>query len=283
FERVPDYWGADLNVNVGTHNFDEITYEYFRDYAVMVEALKADKFDFRAENSAKRWVTAYEENLFPARRKGFVKLETQPDKASGAMQGFVPNLRRKKFQDWRVRRALNYTFDFETTNRTVIFNLYYRADSYFSGTELASSGLPEGKELEILEKYREELPDAVFTEPYTNPVAGDDGKLRNNLREAVRLFKEAGYELRGRKMINIETGEPFAFELLDYNTDGGRAELPWKANLEKIGVTMNYRVVDTATYVNRLRSFDFDMVTFAWGQSLSPGNEQRDYWGSVSK
>ena len=283
YERVKDYWGESLNVNVGQNNFDLIEYEYYRDGSVMVEALKADAYDYRAENSAKNWKTQYEPERFPARAKGLVKLELHEDKASGAMQAFVPNMRREKFQDPRVRRALNYAFDFETTNRTVLFDMYFRANSYFSGTELASSGLPQGKELEILEKYRDKLPPAVFTEEYTNPVAGDDTKLRANLREAVRLFKEAGYELRGRQMVNSTTGEPFTFELLDWNTDGGRAELPWKANLDKIGVNMTYRAVETSTYVRRLREFDYDMITFAWGQSLSPGNEQRYFWGSVSK
>ncbi len=283
YERVKDYWAADLPVNVGQNNFDAIRFDYYRDLTVMVEAIKADQYDYRAENSAKNWATAYAEDLFPARAKGYVKLMRIPDKSSGVMQAFVPNGRRDKFKDWRVRRALNYTFDFETTNRTVFFDLYFRPASFFAGSDLASSGLPEGKELEILEKYRGQIPDTVFTEEFTNPVAGDDVKLRANLREALRLFKEAGYELRDRKLVNAGTGEPFTFELLDYNPDGGRMELPWKANLAKIGIDMTYRVVETSTYINRLRSFDFDMVTAAWGQSLSPGNEQRNYWGSESK
>lgn len=283
YERVKDYWGESLNVNIGQNNFDTIEYEYYRDSAVMVEALKADAYDYRAENSAKNWKTQYEPERFPARAKGLVKLELHADKATGAMQAFVPNMRRAQFADPRVRRALNFAFDFETTNRTVLFDLYFRANSYFSGTELASSGLPSGKELEILEKVRNKVPASVFAEEFTNPVAGDDTKLRANLRDAVRLFKEAGYELRDRKMVNAKTGEPFTFELLDWNSDGGRAELPWKANLEKIGITMEYRAVETSTYIRRLREFDYDMITAVWGQSLSPGNEQRYFWGSVSK
>ncbi|MBA92641.1 MAG: hypothetical protein CMJ43_18340 [Phyllobacteriaceae bacterium] len=284
FERVADYWGADLPTNVGQNNFDEVEYEYYRDGAVIVEALKADAYDFRLENSAKNWVTAYEPSIFPGRAAGHVKLLAYPDKASGSMQAFVPNQRRKQFQDWRVRRALNYAFDFETTNRTVLFDLYLRNDSYFAGTELASSGLPEGRELEILEKYRDRLPETVFAEPYTNPVGGSDANVRANLREAVRLLREAGYELRDRKMVNAETGEPLAFEILDISgRDFGKIVLPYVENLRKIGIDASYREIETSAFINRWRSFDYDMVISNWGQSLSPGNEQRNYWGSESK
>ncbi|WP_245408240.1 extracellular solute-binding protein [Zhengella mangrovi] len=284
FERVKDYWGADLPSNVGQNNFDEIAYEYYRDGAVIVEALKADAYDFRLENSAKNWVTAYEPSLFPGRAKGFVKLETFPDRASGSMQAFVPNLRRKKFQDWRVRRALNFAFDFETTNRTVLYDLYLRNDSYFAGTELASSGLPQGKELEILEKYRELVPETVFTEVYSNPVAGTDAKLRNNLREAVRLLREAGYAITDRKMVHTETGEPLTFEILDISgRNFDKIVLPYVDNLRKIGIDASYREIETSSYINRWRAFDYDMIISTWGQSLSPGNEQRNYWGSESK
>lgn len=281
FKRNLDYWGANLNVNIGKDNFDEIRYEYFRDPTVLVEALKGDKFDFRAENSAKNWSTAYEG--LQAREAGFLKLEKYEDVSSGVMQAYVPNMRREKFKDPRVRRALNYAYDFETTNRTVYFDLYLRVPSYFAGTELASSGLPSAAELELLEPLRGQIPDTVFTEPFTNPVAGDTALLRQNLREAVRLFKEAGYSIKDGKMVNDATGEPFEFEFLDYSEQGSRAVLPWKNNLEKIGVTLNYRVVDTSQYIARIREFDFDIFTGVWGQSLSPGNEQRNYWGSESK
>lgn len=281
FKRNPNYWAKDLNVNIGKNNFDEIRYEYFRDQTVLVEALKGDQYDFRSENSAKNWSTAYEG--LEARENGTFKLEKFPDEARGVMQAYVPNMRRDKFKDARVRRALNLAYDFESTNRTVYFDLYFRVPSYFAGTELASTGLPSPAELELLEPLRGQIPDAVFTETYTNPVNGDNKNLRSNLREAVRLFKEAGYSIKDGKMVNNETGEPFEFEFLDYSDQGSRAVLPWQKNLERIGVTLNYRVVDTAQYIARLREFDFDMFTGVWGQSLSPGNEQRGYWGSTSK
>ena len=280
FERVEDHWSKDLNINVGKNNFDKIRYEYYRDSTVLLQGFKADQYDYRRENSAKNWATGYEN--FPAREKGYVELLEFPDKASGVMQAFVPNLRRDKFKDANVRRALGLAYDFETLNRTVFFGQYLRVPSYFAGTELASSGLPQGKELEILEKFRGRIPDDVFTTPYENPTGGDNKKLRANLKEAVALMKKAGWVLKGRKMVHAETGEPFVFEYLDHSQNGERSVLPWKKNLERIGITLNYRVVDTSQYVNRLRAFDFDMVTFVWGQSLSPGNEQRNYWGSDS-
>lgn len=280
FERVEDHWAKDLNVNIGQNNFDEIRYEYYRDNTVLLQGFKADQYDYRRENSAKNWATGYKN--FPALEKGHVKLIEFPDKASGVMQGFVPNLRQDKFKDANVRRALGLAYDFESLNRTVFFGQYLRVPSYFAGTELAATGLPEGMELEILEKYRGRIPDAVFTEPYENPIGGDNRKIRANLKKAVGLMKQAGWVLKGGKMVHARTGEPFEFEYLDYSQNGERNVLPWKKNLARIGITLNYRVVDTSQYINRLRAFDFDMVTFVWGQSLSPGNEQRNYWGSES-
>lgn len=282
FVRVEDYWGRDLNVNVGSNNFDRIGYEYYRDQTVMVQAVKAGQYDYRAENSATVWNTAYQEDIFPARRQGFVTLERIEDKSSGVMQAFVPNLRRPLFADPRVRRALDYAFDFETINRTVMYDTYFRIDSYFAGTELASSGLPQGRELEILEKYRDQLPPEVFTETYGNPVGGSDQVMRDNLREAVRLLGEAGWELKNRQMVNRETGQPMRIEMLLSSDSASRISLPYAKTLQRIGITMDQRLVETSTYIERLRNFDFDMTTAVWGQSLSPGNEQRNYWGSES-
>lgn len=283
YKRVDNYWAQTLNVAIGHYNFDEIEYEYYRDPTVMLEAFKGDQFDFRRENSAKNWVTGYEPDRFPAREKGYVVLEQFPSKASGIMQAFVVNLRRDKFSDRRVRRALNLAWDYESAKRTVFFDLYERINSYFAGTELAATGLPEGKELEILETVRTEIPPEVFTEEYKSPVNGDDRKLRANLRKAINLLKEAGYELRDRKMVNAKTGKALTIEYLDNDSVAERFVLPWQQNLKRIGIDLTYRVVDSAQYINRLRSFDFDMITAGWGQSLSPGNEQRNYWGSISK
>jgi microcin C transport system substrate-binding protein len=285
YERVPDYWGKDLNVNVGQHNFDTVRFEYFRDDTVILEAFKGDHFDFRTENSAKRWVTGYEQ--FPARDKGFAKLETFPDESRGSMQAYVVNLRRDKFKDRRVRRALNLAYDFEGANKATYFNLYLRNNSYFAGTELAAKGLPDGKELEILRaiqtKFPATMPETIFTTENTNPIGGSDENVRANLKEAVRLFKEAGYEIRAGKMVDAKTGEAFVIEFLYQSADADRQVQFWRTNLEKIGVGFTIRVVDTSAYVERVRAFDYDAIIGAWGQSLSPGNEQRNYWGSKSK
>ena len=203
FERVKDYWGKDLNVNIGRDNFDELRYEYFRDSTVALEAFKGDALDWRTENSAKNWATAYD---FPAVKEKRVVLEEFPNRASGRMQGFVLNTRREKFSDPRVRLALNYAFDFEEMNKQLFFGQYQRINSYFEGTELASSGLPEGKELEILETVRDKVPPEVFTKPFKNPVGGSPENVRANLREAMRLLKEAGYEIRNQKLTNAKTG-----------------------------------------------------------------------------
>ena len=277
YTRVADYWGKDMPFGVGQNNFDTIRYEVFRDSSILLEAFKGDQYDWRAENSAKNWATGYK---FPAVRDGRVVLEKFPDKASGVMQAFVPNLRRDKFKDARVRHALDLAFDFEAANDTVFYQQYKRVNSYFSGTELAATGVPQGRELEILEEVRGIVPDEVFTTPYTNPVNGNAVKVRENLRKAVGLLREAGWNFKGRKLVNAKTGEPFIIEYLSRSPADERVVLPYAQNLKKIGIEMRLRNVDTSQYINRIRSFDFDMIGFVWGQSLSPGNEQRSFWGS---
>ncbi|MEO8668899.1 MAG: extracellular solute-binding protein, partial [Bauldia sp.] len=276
YERVPDYWGEKLNVNVGANNFDQIRYESYLDETVQLEAFKGDQFDFRAENSAKNWATGYD---FPALQQGRVIKEAIPDEARGVMQAFVVNLRRDKFKDPRVRLALNYVFDFESLNRTAFFSQYKRDNSYFAGTELASSGLPEGKELEILETVRGTVPEEVFTTPFANPVGGDPAKQRENLRKAVELLAAAGWTFKGKTLVNAK-GEPFTIEYLFADPNFERVILPYQQALARIGIALSPRTVDAAQYQARLRSFDYDMITFTWPQSLSPGNEQRYFWGS---
>ena len=243
YERVADYWGKDLPFGIGHHNFDEIRYEEYRDQTVLLEAFKGDQYDWRDENSAKNWATGY---TFPAVKQGRVILEKFPDKATGVMQAFVVNLRRDKFKDVRVRKALNLAFDFETANRTVFYNQYKRVASYFAGTELASSGLPEGRELEILESVRDLVPEEVFTTAYTNPVNGDPGKVRQNLRHAVKLLTEAGWQFKGRKLVSAKTGEPFTIEYLSRSPNDERVALPYAQNLKKIGIELSVRPVDTS-------------------------------------
>lgn len=276
-ERVKDHWGRDLNVNVGRNNFDELRYEYFRDATVAIEAFKADQVDWRSENSAKNWATAYD---FPAVKDNRVLLEQFPNRSSGIMQAFALNIRREKFSDPRVRRALNFAFDFEEMNKQIFFGQYKRISSYFDGTELASSGLPEGRELEILQGVRDQVPPEVFTTPYTNPVGGNAEAVRNNLREAIKLLKDAGYEVRDRKLVDAKTGTPFAIELLVEDPSMERVMLFFKPSLERLGMTVSVRTIDPTQYENRLRSWDFDVVVSSWPESLSPGNEQREFWGS---
>jgi microcin C transport system substrate-binding protein len=275
-ERVKDYWGASLPTQVGQNNFDQLRFEFFRDNLVALEAFKADQADWIAENSAKQWATAYD---FPAAAEKRVVKEEFPVNDSGRMQAFAVNLRRDQFKDARLRRALNYAFDFEEMNKQLFFGQYKRIDSYFYGTDLASSGLPEGQELEILETVRDRVPAEVFTTPYKNPVGGNLESVRANLREGARLLKEAGFEVRDRQLVDA-SGKPVTVEILVQDPSAERIALFYKPSLERIGVTTSVRIVDDAQYQNRLRSFDFDIIIDQWGESLSPGNEQREFWGS---
>ena len=277
YERVADYWGKDLNVHIGTNNFAQMRYEYYRDSTVALEAFKADQVDYRTENSAKNWATAYD---FPAVRDKKVVMEEFPIRNIGVMQAFAFNIRRPKFQDPRVRRAFNFGFDFEEMNRQIFFGLYQRISSYFQGTELACSGVPEGQELAILETVKDKVPPELFTHSYTNPVGGDPQKVRNNFREAVALFRDAGYEIRDTKLVHAKTGAPFSVEFLAEDPTTERILLFFKPSLERLGMDVAVRTVDSAQYENRLRQFDFDIIVANWGESLSPGNEQRGYWGS---
>jgi microcin C transport system substrate-binding protein len=279
YERVKDFWAKDLNINIGRDNFEEVRYEYFRDTTVALEAFKGDNIDWRTENSALNWATRYD---FPARTEKRVILEEFPIRSQGVMQAFVFNTRRAKFADPRVRRAFNYAFDFEEMNKQLFFGQYSRVGSYFEGTELASRGLPEGEELAILETVRGKVPDSVFTTPYTNPVGGSPEQGRANLREAFRLLKDAGWEVRDRRLVSVKTKEPMTIEFLSESPTFERVILFYKPALERLGVTVTARTVDDAQYENRLRSWDYDAVIGSWGQSLSPGNEQLGFWGSAA-
>jgi microcin C transport system substrate-binding protein len=276
-ERIKDYWGNDLPHSIGQDNFDQLRFEFFRDDTVGREAFKADQMDWFTERSGKQWSTAYD---FPAEREKRVIKEKFPDASSGRMQGFAFNLRRPLFTDVRVRRAFNYAYDWEESDRQLSNGEYHRNGSYFDGIpELTSSGLPEGQELQILETVRDKVPAEVFTTPYKNPVGGNPDAARNNLREATRLLKEAGFEIRDRKLFD-PAGQPVSVEFLSSDQGDERSVLFYKPYLERLGMTVNIRTVDSVQYENRLRSFDFDITTYVWGQSLSPGNEQRDFFGS---
>ncbi|MBR0722923.1 extracellular solute-binding protein [Bradyrhizobium manausense] len=275
-ERVKDYWGANVPSQIGTNNFDELRFEFFRDNLVALEAFKANQADWIAENSAKQWATAYD---FPAVADKRVLKEEFPINDSGRMQAFIFNIRRDQFKDARLRRAFNYAFDFEEMNKQLFFGQYKRINSYFEGTDLAATGLPQGEELQILETVKDKVPPEVFTTPYQNPVGGNPEAVRANLREAARLLKEAGFEIRDHKLVDA-SGKPLAVEILVQYPPDERIALFYKPSLERIGVTTSIRMVDDAQYQNRLRSFDFDMIIHSQGESLSPGNEQREFWGA---
>jgi microcin C transport system substrate-binding protein len=275
-ERVKDYWGAGQPTQIGQNNFDEIHFELFRDSLVALEAFKADQVDWISENSAKQWATAYN---FPAVAEKRVLKEEFPIRDSGHMQAFTFNLRRDQFKDARLRRAFNYAFDFEEMNKQLFYGQYKRINSYFDGTELASSGLPGGLELEILETVRDKVPAEVFTTPYANPVGGDPELERANLREAMTLLNYANYTIKDGKLFD-PADKPVAIEILVRDPSTERIALFYKPSLERIGVSTSVRIVDDAQYQNRLRGFDFDLIIDTWGESLSPGNEQRAYWGS---
>jgi microcin C transport system substrate-binding protein len=281
YELRNDYWGKDLNVNIGYNNFRTQTYTYYADLDVEFEGFRSGAIDYWAENSAMRWARSYD---FPAVTDGRVKRQVLDNeyKTSGILIGFIPNMRREMFKDVRVRKALNYAFDFEELNRTIFFDQYKRIDSYFYGSELASQGLPEGKELEILKSFGSDVPPEVLTQEYKNPVGGGGGQLRDNLRAALALLKDAGYELRNGKMVFATTGAPLRFEILLNGPTIERVAIPFADNLKKIGIEVSVRTVDSAQYANRVRSFDYDMIYLGWAQSLNPGNEQRDFWGSQS-
>ena len=276
-ERVKDYWAKDLPVAVGQDNFDELRFEFFRDDTVGREAFKGDQLDWFAERSGKQWSTAYD---FPAVTEKRVIKEKFPDSSSGKMQGYAFNLRRPLFADVRVRRAFNYAYDWEESDRLLSNGEYHRDSSYFDGIpELMAAGLPEGQELQILETVRDKVPAELFTTPYKNPVGGNEEASRGNLREAARLLKEAGFENRDRKLVGPD-GQPVSVEFLTQDPADERSILFYKPSLERLGITVNIRSVDSVQYENRLRNFDFDITTFVWAQSLSPGNEQRDFFGS---
>ncbi|MBE9606682.1 ABC transporter substrate-binding protein [Acetobacteraceae bacterium H6797] len=276
YRRVPDYWGKDLGTRRGTNNVDTIRYEYFRDSAVALEAFKAGQIDLRTENVAKDWATAYD---FPAVRRGLVKRDELRHELPTGMQCFAMNLRRPLFQDRRVRQALGELFDFEWMNANLFYGSYTRTTSYFSNSDFAATELPSKDELAILEKYRGKVPDEVFTTVYKPPVTDGSGNNREGLRKALDLFRQAGWTVKERRLVNAQ-GQNFSFEILLNGPSLERLALPYKQALERLGIEVRVRTVDPAQYQVRMDNFDFDMTVDVIGQSLSPGNEQRDYWTS---
>ncbi len=274
FERVKDYWGENLPVNKGQYNFDEIRYDFYRDTSVLLEAFKAGEYDHRSENSAKNWATGYK---FPAADKGLVKTEAIDHGRSGGMQAYAFNLRRLKFQDPALREALTFSFDFEWTNKNIFYDQYKRTESYFSNTVMAARGKPSAAELKILEPWRDQLPPQVFGEAYKAPVTDGSGRDRKPLHTAKNILKKAGWKIKGGKLIEPKSGKPLTIEFLMYDQNSLRIAGPIIKNLKRLGIDATSRVVDSAQYTERVRNYDFDMVTAGFGQSLSPGNEQREF------
>ena len=275
--RLDDYWGARLPVNIGHNNFDALSVIYFRDETVALEAFKSDQYDYRAENSSKNWATAYD---FPAVTRGDVVREEITLKNVEGMQCFAFNTRRDKFKDRRVRLAFNYAFDFEWSNANLFYGQYKRSASYFSNSELAATGLPGPDELALLEPLRSRIPDEVFTTPYANPVNAAPQDRRSNLRMALNLLGEAGWSIGPDRKLANASGEALEVEFLLVSPLFERIVLPYAEQLKLIGIQSLVRTVDDAQYERRRQNFDYDIIVASWGQSLSPGNEQRNYWGS---
>jgi len=278
FKRNPTYWGKDIACRRGMFNFDTITFKYFQDQVVAVEAFKAGEFDFMHVNIAKQWARDLEGSQFDS---GRIKKQLFPHKNNQGMQAFVFNIRRPLFQDVRVRRALGMAFDFARTNTTLFFDQYTQTQSYFSNSDLAATGLPQGLELEMLQPFKDQLPPEVFTTPPTPVRTGSPQALRNNLRTALQLLAEAGWTVQNGKLTNQED-KPFAFEILLSSPSFERVMADFAKNLQTLGIDASYRTIDQALYVQRLQDFDFDMTVEVFGQSQSPGNEQRDYWTSAA-
>ncbi len=280
YERDPNYWGITEPFNIGQNNFETIKYEFFLDTTAEFEGFKGDEFDWWDENLALRWQGGYD---FPAVKEGKVIKELFENnyRDSGVLVGFVPNLRKPMFQNEALRAAMLYAFDFEELDKLRFFGQYSRINSFFYGTEFASSGLPQGEELEILNSIKDLVPASVFTTEYTNPVSGDQTKLRSNLRTANEILTKAGYVLNGSQLMD-PAGQPVKFEILLNGPTIEPIATAFQTNLKRLGMDVSIRTVDSPQYIERVQNRDFDMIYTGWAQSLSPGNEQRDFWGSAS-
>ena len=274
-QLVPDYWGKDLPINIGRNNFDTVRYDYYRDPQVAFEAFKSGAVDFRRENSSKNWATGYD---IPQVKNGLIKKETLPDANPFGFQGYGFNLRRAIFTDRRVREAITQALDFEWSNKTLFYGLYTRNRSYFDNSELAATGLPSADELKLLEPFRGKIPDEVFTTEYQPPKTDGSGDARANLDRAATLLDQAGWKIVDGK--RQRDGKPLSFEILLDSPVFERITQPFVQNLRRLGIDASVRTVDPAQYENRTRSYDYDMIVVRIGQSLSPGNEQRDFWSS---
>lgn len=276
YKRNPDYWAADLPVNRGRFNFDNLRYDYYKDGNVALEAFKGGEYDFRQETSSKQWATGYKGSVFD---EGKIITRNIIHENPTGMQAFILNTRKPYFADSRVRQALAYAFDFEWTNKNIFYNAYTRTHSFFSNSEMAATELPTADELKILEPVRDQVPPEVFTQIYKAPTTKGDGKTRGQLRSALRLLKSAGWALKDGHLLGPD-GKQMTFEILLVQPAFERIVAPFSRNLERMGIKPTVRVIDASQYINRVRSFDFDIIVSGFGQSSSPGNEQREYWHS---
>ena len=279
YELNKNYWGLKNNVvpiKVGKDNIGTIRYDYYKDRGVEREAFKSGEIDFFSENTSKEWATGYD---ISAVEEGLIKKDLISHENPQGMQAFAFNTRKDIFKDKRVRKALSYAFDFEWTNKNLFYGAYKRTDSFFENSELASNGLPSKEELAYLNPYIDLLPKEIFNTEYTNPKTDGSGFIRSELQEATKLIKDAGWKLSDGKLVNSK-GDPFEFEILLVSPAFERIVLPFIDNLEKLGINASLRTIDSSQYQKRIETFDFDMVVFTFSQSLSPGNEQRNFWGS---
>lgn len=279
-ERVPDFWGASLNIYRGRFNFDRVSIHYYRDQTIAFEAFKAGEFDLYYDYTAKNWASAYD---FPALKDGRVLKQEIHHKIPSGTQGFFFNTRRELFQDPRVRKALSLVFDFEWTNKNLFNDAYVRNNSYYPNSDFAAEGIPQGEELALLEPHRHQLPAALFAEPYSASASTGNGNMRQPIRTATRLLKEAGWRLVDHQLQHQQSGRLFEFEILIRQPGLKRVILPYIRNLEKLGITANLRLVDATQYKVRIDNFDYDMMTFVLSQGQAPSYEQRDYFHSSNR
>ncbi|QPI65827.1 extracellular solute-binding protein [Vreelandella venusta] len=282
YQRDDNYWGKDLPVNVGRYNIDRVVYEYYRDRDIAWEAFKAGLTDFRTDARAATWAIGYDN--FPAYQDGLIKRITVPDVNPSMMQAFVFNLRKEKFQDPQVREALSLTFDFPWLNTNIFYGTYRRTESFFQNSEMEATGTPSEEELALLEPFREALIDSHHSERlFTDPLPIEHPtELRERLRLALDLLRDAGYRVEDGVLINTETGRPLTLEVLLYDSGLERVVQPMLRNMARLGVQTSLRIVDINQYLNRVRSYDYDMVISHFPQSNNPGNEQRDFWTSAA-
>lgn len=277
YKKVKNYWAQNVPTRKGMFNYEQVEATYYKDPDVRLEAFKAGEFDIQFEGTAKNWATAYD---IPAVKSGkMIKVEI-PDHNSKGMNGLIFNLRKEKLQSAALRQAINYAFDFEWTNKNIFYNAYSRTDSFFENSPMASQGTPSVEELSILNKHKKNIPEDVFTKTYIQPTTDGSGNNRKNLKTAKAILTSAGYKISNGKLIDPKTKQPVTLEIIESSSVYEGLINPWIANLKKLGIEANFRVVDASQYISRVKSFDYEATILGIPQSLSPGNEQRYYWGS---